>query len=334
MAWPIEVLLQAVIQFPGLESVAVGFPMFRTIVGGESSYDPAVYLLRGEIELKVAEAAIRRYGMYISTLKNVYVDREALGLIQRFCPFVTSIDLILGKSFPKLNYWVLEAFLLKMTELTSLFIMIDATLFSPAMLWSVCQARRLRTLKIYVYYSYRDATQEYKPSEFLSVFDCCTHVPEVQVEGSFMAPSCVKSPETYYNWARRKLKVLEFAPADTVEAMARPFSWSSTFSLLKRPSGPCHIRKLKISTEGMHDHDFRSLIVKCPLLEEMDIYMSWLRIVASTWQVLAVRCPNLRVLSIRYGNQGGAIPSSSVLAKMFPNLEELTTGFDCTLRSH
>ncbi|KAF9321085.1 hypothetical protein BG003_003582 [Podila horticola] len=208
----------------------------------------------------------------------------------------------------------------------------DATQFSPAMLWSVCQARRLRKLKLSVYYSYRDTVQEYKPGEFLSVFDCCAHVPEVQVAGLFMAPNPVEPPrETYYNWILRKLMVLEFAPANTSEAMARPFSWSSVFSLLKRPSEPCHIRKLKISTKHMHDDTFRSLVVKCPLLEELDIYIAWSR--ESTWEFLAVKCPNLQILTIQHDNRFRVLPSSIALARIFPKLHELTTGFDRTLIS-
>lgn len=48
----------------------------------------------------------------------------------------------------------------------------------------------------------------------------------------------------------------------------------------------------------MHDRDFRALVVKCSLLEELDIYLSWIRILASTWEFLAVKCPNLRILAI------------------------------------
>lgn len=278
-------------------------------------------------------ATIQRRGRYIVFLKDVHASNKTLRTIQSSCLIVKEMELMLTATFSWISYHTLESFFTQMTSLTDLSLTFNATRFSFAMLWSLSQARHLLQLNLYVYYPSRVHFKTSDHAEFLSVIDCCAHIPSISLAGSFMEPRWLGVKESWKAWAQRMLQCLEFSPSSLDHAIEpRPYIWPS---ILRWPSSPdissfspsatssTTIRRLNIETSLLSTSGFRALIEKCPLLEVLHLDVSTFMLPGSTWNMLATQCPRLRVLSVHHANTACYLPEPKALLEMFPNMEEV-----------
>lgn len=276
---------------------------------------------------------IQRRGRYIVFLKDVHASNKTLVTIQTSCLIVKEMELMLTGTFSWISYPTLESFFTQMTSLTSLSLTFNATRFSFAMLWSLSQARHLLQLNLYVYYPRRVHFKTADHTDFLSVIDCCAHIPSISLAGSFMEPRWLGMKESWGAWAQRMLQCLEFTPPSVCYAREpRLHTWAS---ILRRPSNPdvsscfpsvtssTSIRRLHIETSLLSTSGFRALIEKCPLLEVLHLDVSIFMLPNSIWCMLAAQCPRLRVLSVHHANTAGFLPELKALYEMFPNLEDV-----------
>ncbi|KAI9233561.1 MAG: hypothetical protein BYD32DRAFT_425583 [Podila humilis] len=263
--------------------------------------------------------AIQRRGRYIVFLKDVHASNKILVSIQTSCLIVKEMELMLTDTFSWISYRTLESFFTRMTSLTSLSLTFNATRFSFAMLWSLSQARHLLQLNLYVYYPKRVHFKTADHTDFLSVIDCCAHIPSISLAGAFMEPRWLGVKESWGAWAQQMLQCLDFTPPSLCHAREpRSHTWAS---ILRWPSSSdvycCSpsvtslrsIRRLHMEASFLSTSGFRALIEKCPLLEVLHIDVSIFMLPNSIWNMLAAQCPRLRVLSVLYANAAGSLPS-------------------------
>lgn len=276
---------------------------------------------------------IQRRGRYIVFLKDVHASNKTLSTIQSSCLIVKEMELMLTGTYSWVSYQTLESFFIQTTSLTALSLTFNATRFSFAMLWSLSQARHLLQLNLYVYYPSQVHFKTSSHDEFLSVIDCCAHIPSISLAGSFMEPRWLGVKESWQAWAQRMLQCLEFTPPSLNYAMEpRQHTWPS---ILRWPSSPdisscspsatssTSIRRLNIETSLLSTRGFRALIEKCPLLEVLHLDVSIFMLPGSIWGMLATQCPRLRVLSVHHANTACYLPDPKALHEMFPNMEEV-----------
>lgn len=243
------------------------------------------------------------------------------------------MELMLTGTFSWISYRTLESFFTRMTSLTSLSLTFNATRFSFAMLWSLSQARHLLQLNLYVYYPGRVHFKTADHTDFLSVIDCCAHIPSISLAGAFMEPRWLGVKESWGTWAQQKSQCLEFTPPSLCYAREpHSHSWAPILRWPSSPDVPCcspsvtsstSIRRLHMETSLLSTKGFSALIEKCPLLEVLHLDVSVFMLPNSIWRMLAAQCPRLRVLSVHHANTASSLPEPEALYEMFPNMEDV-----------
>ncbi|KAG0260063.1 hypothetical protein BG011_002172, partial [Mortierella polycephala] len=296
---------------------------------------------------------LRRHGSHVRTLDNVLADKKTLQFIREFCPHLTCLSMTMNHSSSWITYGYLETFFSRMPQLTTLQVQLDASKFSPVMLWSLSQLPNLISLTIDIFYSLATPAKRYQPDDYMTILECCPHLQELANCGSFLEStdtSTVPAKSPFPQWVRNVFGIKQMGIAsDTLEAdeiLRHSRSWSagtatSVFrqkpwasnpkanpSLLSALSGKgantYKIRKLDLQSPRMDDKVFCRLTTRCPLLEELNLDGVWVRISNASWTLLSAQCTRLRSLTVRNSGTVRHLPSLQDIMALFPRLESAT----------
>lgn len=171
----------------------------------------------------------------------------------------------------------------------------------------------------------------------MAVIDCCQHVRDLWVGGSFMAPIAMRFHGAPAYTTDKRLR-LDFTPSSPQKAIARSRAWLSTLpsascasssdQLLPSPStatpldSVCAVRILKLHSTLIDGSGFLAMTRKYSLLEELTIGAS-IGMRADSWKDFTVGCKGLRVLLLENIFAPSYLPTIPTLLSMSPNLRTI-----------
>ena len=257
----------------------------------------------------------QRNGPFIQKLTLCFLDNTLLTSIAQFCPNITFLHLHLDHHSSRVQYPILSTFFSRMhTNLTSLYIHFDASLYPLSLLWGISNLTNLIRLDFDVFYSDYYDTKHHPPELYMSILQCC---PTLQIfigYGSFLEQS---KRSLIYN---KDSKLVRLKRIIIPRALGLP----SHPPVVHMPHG-YDIRYLHVRPPSIDVPTFHKILAQCPLLERLSIDHGYWNIVTETWTILATHCPFLRDLQVWNGHlaTGLQLPDSTALFYLLPKLETL-----------
>ncbi|KFH73149.1 hypothetical protein MVEG_00370 [Podila verticillata NRRL 6337] len=300
-------------------------------------------------------ATLARYGRHVRSIVNPRhrSSKKELDRVQRYCPFVERMWIVLDSPGFEFTYSYLESFFSHMSCLRQLTLEINLDDFSLTLLWSLANARHLTELRLTfsILYQYRQPRIFYTSDQYLTVVDCCSHIPVLALCGSFMEPKDGRLGSRVEDWMTRLYRAREMAPATPQTAIDRalrprssflrcwsassttlwPFALRTVTEQIPYPTytSPTLVRKLTLNTPGLREDDLLMLVSRCPLLEELVLEdhkrvgeESIWTISPASWIIIANSCQQLKYLRLQDCHLR-SLPSITQLLSMFPNLNDI-----------
>ncbi|KAG0331736.1 hypothetical protein BG004_001527 [Podila humilis] len=289
--------------------------------------------------------ALRSNGHLVEILNQIHGDRRSLQFTGKYLTSVVYLVLQFD-SRAWISYSVLEKFFSRMVNVTHLRLIVDGSLFSPAMFWSLSQLKNLDTLTFFVSYSKWFVTKHYEAKDYLDILDCCSHVHDLTLMGAFLEPELgVHQIKTTIRQHATKLFLScpEFTPSTPLEAIARSRLLPQPMAAVA-PINPQTIAHYKAQMESILDEK-RELSFVFPLnptrhtLSSTGITYSLRRLYFKTVMLeendfvsLVSRCPLLENLYLRNCTLNITAPNWRIFAERCPNLRILRIRENETVR--
>ncbi|KAF9428953.1 hypothetical protein BGZ94_000348 [Podila epigama] len=315
------------------------------------------FMYEDSAKIRSRYAHVKRYGKNVALLHTFHATTKRLKFVQTYCPNVEEMGFNIVHPGFGFNYPFLESFFAQMKSLQILQLKISFLHFSPALLWSLCQARSLQRLHVTLDNLGSPNHKNYTGAEYLAFIDACLHIPDIHLSGGFTLID--QRPESRPNRGVRGISFPELAPktvADAIDRVNRPPVLARLFSKIPTLAAPAPLTfnfstksaptlsfaqaehkpiplSIPISTQesviqnlelynGLMDgSDFMLLCSKCPNVERLTIDRFWFK-PGPTWPEIASLIPRLRYLSIRHMDEPPFIPKLSSLIDLSPLLEE------------
>ncbi|KAF9135528.1 hypothetical protein BGW39_002276 [Mortierella sp. 14UC] len=263
-----------------------------------------------------AIAIARRNGLYFQRLTLHTLDKNLLDSMPQHCPNIASLHIHFDHHSSRIQYPILCTFFSRTpTNLTSLYIHFDASLYPPSLLWSISHLTNLTRLDFDVFYSQYFDTKHHPPELYLSILHCCPKLQVLVGYGSFL----------------EQLKRSIDYDKDSMSVRLKKAFVSRALDLPSNPPPAIHmnngfdLRYLHLRSPAVDVPTFHRIITQSPLLERLSINYGYWNITSETWTILSAHCPKLQELHVWNSDavDGLQLPDSTVLFYLFPKLKIL-----------